>query len=145
MGFISYVPLYITQPENFADPVRNKEIHKEAHKLTYRVYASFKTGYKIYLKDKYNQNLFTYPEDYTWQHVGVFETLMEPPKQFTKWSGSENLMEWIAKHQFGVWKMVDLDNWLVGNPLVIPKFDVRKQTGADRSQTDLFSKAMRSV
>jgi len=27
--------------------------------------------------------------------------------------------------------MVDLDNWLVGNPLVIPKFDVRKRTAVD--------------
>ena len=34
-------------------------------------------------------------------------------------------MEWIAKHTFGVWKMVDLDNWLVGNPLVIPRFEVK--------------------
>lgn len=24
--------------------------------------------------------------------------------------------------------MVDLDNWLVGNPLVIPKFEVKQQT-----------------
>jgi hypothetical protein len=26
--------------------------------------------------------------------------------------------------------MVDLDNWLVGNPLVIPKFEVKKRTVA---------------
>lgn len=31
-------------------------------------------------------------------------------------------MEWIAKHTFGPWYLVDLDNWLAGNPLVIPKF-----------------------
>lgn len=37
-------------------------------------------------------------------------------------------MEWIQKHNFGVWKMVDLDNWLVGNPLVIPKFDVKQKS-----------------
>jgi len=58
--------------------------------------------------------------------VGVFETLMECPPKFNKFSASENLMEWVAKHQFTTWKMVDLDNWLVGNPLVIPKYDVRK-------------------
>jgi hypothetical protein len=39
-------------------------------------------------------------------------------------------MEWVQKHTFGVWKMVDLDNWLVGNPLVIPKFDVKKHSVA---------------
>lgn len=50
---------------------------------------------------------------------------MEKPPKYTKWGGSENLMEWMSKHQFGIWKMVDLDNWLVGNPLVIPKFDAK--------------------
>jgi len=47
-------------------------------------------------------------------------------------------MEWIGKHSFDTWKMVDLDNWLVGNPLVIPKFDVRKQTASNRSDQDMF-------
>ena len=50
---------------------------------------------------------------------------MEKPPKYVKWGGSENLMEWMSKHQFGIWKMVDLDNWLVGNPLVIPKFDAK--------------------
>ena len=142
MGLISYVPKYITDPANFADPKRNKEIHSEAHKVTYRAYVTFKTGYKLYLRDKYDKDMFQYPEDYSWQHVGVFETLMEPPAKFTKWSQSENLMEWLGKHTFTEWKMVDLDNWLVGNPLVIPKYDIRKRMASDRSPTDLFSKAM---
>ena len=34
----------------------------------------------------------------------------------------------MAKHKFGVWKLVDLDNWLVGNPLVIPKFNPKIET-----------------
>mmetsp|Transcript_16465 Transcript_16465/g.27954 ORF Transcript_16465/g.27954 Transcript_16465/m.27954 type:complete len:105 (+) Transcript_16465:1021-1335(+) len=75
--------------------------------------------------------MFEYPDDYTWRHVGVFETEMTKPKQFTKWSGVETLQEWMAKHEFGVWKLVDLDNWLVGNPLVIPKFQVRKESVLD--------------
>jgi len=71
---------------------------------------------------------------------------MEPPPKFNKWSASENLMEWIGKHTFAEWKMVDMDNWLVGNPLVIPSIDVRKQTAADKGKqapSDLFSQAMR--
>lgn len=143
MGLISYIPKYLTDSENFSDPVRNKELHSEAHKLTYRAYVTFKTGYKVHLKDKYGVSLFEYPSDYTWQHVGVFETLMEAPPKFNKWSQSENLMEWIGKHQFGEWRMVDLDNWLVGNPLVIPSYDVRKRTASDRTPSDLFSQAMK--
>jgi hypothetical protein len=47
MGFISYVPKYITDPKNFVDPKVNKEIHKEAHKL--------------YLRDKSGKLMFEYP------------------------------------------------------------------------------------
>lgn len=130
MGFISYVPKYIQDPQNFTDTKINKEIHKEAHKVIFRAYVLFKTGYKLYLKDKHGKNMFEYEthkvDGYSWQHVGVFESLMEPPSKFTKWSGSENYMEWVQKHSFGTWKLVDLDNWLVGNPLVIPKYDVKK-------------------
>jgi len=53
MGLISYIPKYIANPANFSNPNRNKEIHSEAHKVTYRAYVTFKTGYKLHLKDKY--------------------------------------------------------------------------------------------
>lgn len=59
---------------------------------------------------------------------------MIAPEKFNKWSLSENLTEWITKHTFGVWKLVDLDNWLVGNPLVIPKFEIRTRTYKDLSE-----------
>lgn len=53
---------------------------------------------------------------------------MEPPPVNKSWSKNETLSEWIQKHTFGTWKMVDLDNWLVGNPLVIPRHDVKKRS-----------------
>ena len=58
MGLISYIPKYITRPENFADPTHNKQIHEEAHKVIYRAYVTFKTGYKLMLRDKYGQDQF---------------------------------------------------------------------------------------
>lgn len=67
-------------------------------------------------------DLFEYPDDYTWRHVAVFESPMKPPSEANVWKEQESLMEWITKHSFGPWYMVDLDNWLAGNPLVIPKF-----------------------
>jgi hypothetical protein len=67
MGLISYVPKYIADPANFSEPARNKEIHNDAHKITYRAYVTFKTGYKIHLTDKYGNEQFTYDNDeYTW-------------------------------------------------------------------------------
>ena len=134
-GYISYIPKYITDPNNFIDPNVEKHIHDDAHKLVFRAYVNFKTGYKIYLKDKYGKDLFDYNHDYSWRHVGVFETEMEKPPKFTKWGGSENLMEWMSKHTFGMWKLVDLDNWLVGNPLVIPKYAAKQESVLDSQGT----------
>ena len=45
------------------------------------------------------------------------------------------MIEAMAKHSFGTWKMVDLDNWLVGNPLVIPKHSVRRESVLDSQGT----------
>ena len=36
-------------------------------------------------------------------------------------------MEWITKHSFGAWYLVDLDNWLAGNPIVIPTYDIARR------------------
>jgi len=78
-GYISYIPKYVSDMNNFVDPAVEAHIHDDAHKLIFRAYVNFKTGYKIHLRDKYGKDLFEYPEDYTWQHVGVFETEMEKP------------------------------------------------------------------
>lgn len=70
MGFISYVPKYIADPTNFAETRLNKEIHKEAHKIVFRAYVLFKTGYKLFLRDRYGKPLFEYEthkaDGYTW-------------------------------------------------------------------------------
>ena len=48
----------------------NKEIHKEAHKIIFRAYVNFKTGYKLYLKDSHGKNMFEYEthkvDGYSW-------------------------------------------------------------------------------
>ena len=43
MGLISYIPKYISNPDNFTDPARNKAIHSEAHKVVYRAYVTYRT------------------------------------------------------------------------------------------------------
>lgn len=120
MGFISYIPKYIQDAKNFVDPSINEKIHEDAHNIVFRAYCNFKSGFKLHMKDKNGIDIIKYPEDYTWCHVGVFETQMVKPPKFTKWSQSENYLEWVSKHSFGKWQIVDLDNWLSGNPLVIP-------------------------
>lgn len=43
---------------------------------------------------------------------------MIPPDKFKSENKLENYMEWLGKFNFGIWKMVDLDNWCNGNPLI---------------------------
>jgi hypothetical protein len=95
MGFISYIPKYIQNPENFSDPKINKSIHDDAHGIIFRAYCNFKCGYKLTLKDKNGVDMIKYPKDYTWSHVGVFETEMKRPSKFSKWSLSESFLEWV--------------------------------------------------
>lgn len=63
MGFISYVPKYLSDPKNFTNIKMGEEIHKEANKIIFRAYVEFKTGYKLQLKDKYGKNMIEYPSD----------------------------------------------------------------------------------
>ena len=79
MGFISYVPKYVTEPRNFVDPKKNEFMHDDAHHVIFRAYVSFRTGYKLLLEDKYGKQLIEYPDEYTWRHVGVFESLLKKP------------------------------------------------------------------
>jgi len=136
MGFVSYVPNYITKSENFTDPKKNKFMHEDAHHIVFRAYVNIKCGYRIHLLDKNGKDMIEYPKDYTWRHVAIFESQMSPPQTFKKWSLSESYMEWISKHTFGIWKLVDLDNWLVGNPLVIPKYEVRARSYKDMNDLE---------
>ena len=56
---------------------------------------------------------------------------MEIPPKFDSWSLSENFQEWVAKHQFAQWYMVDMDNWMAGNPLVIPRYKAKATRYSD--------------
>ncbi len=51
---------------------------------------------------------------------------MIPPEKFKSENKLENYMEWIGKFNFGIWKMVDLDNWCLGNPLILKESDRSK-------------------
>ncbi len=44
---------------------------------------------------------------------------MKPPPEFKSSYKLENYMEWISKFKMGVWKLVDVDNYMKGNPLII--------------------------
>jgi hypothetical protein len=46
---------------------------------------------------------------------------MIPKEKFRSFSKTETYLEWVSKHLFGQWKLVDVDNWMKGNPFFINK------------------------
>ena len=59
-----------------------------------------------------DKNLFTY------EHLCIFENEMIPPKIFKSGYKLEGYMEWLMKWRFGCWRLVDIDNAMLGNPLL---------------------------
>jgi len=51
---------------------------------------------------------------------------MKAPPKFNSSYKLENYMEWIGKFKFTNWRMVDMDNWLLGNPLIL-KDNIREK------------------
>jgi hypothetical protein len=67
------------------------------------------------------------------------ENQMVPMKPLESSYKLETLMEWLGKYRFGIWKVVDIDNFMMGNTpfrnhLVEQEVDpVFKGTRFDRS------------
>jgi hypothetical protein len=40
---------------------------------------------------------------------------MEPPKHLESSYKIETLVEWMGKYRFGMWRVVDMDNFMKGN------------------------------
>jgi len=121
MGFVSYIPGYLSDPNNFKTKQQAEEklYSGEFRNIVFRSYCMFKCGLKIFIYDRFGNKIFDYPANYNFNHAAVFECQMIPPPPFKSFSQMETYTEWIAKHKFGIWKMIDLDNWMKGNPYFI--------------------------
>jgi hypothetical protein len=53
----------------------------------------------------------------TWEHLVIFESEMTPPPKWKLKNKPENFSEWLSKYSFDKWRIVDIDNFMFGNPL----------------------------
>lgn len=122
MGFVSYIPSYVSDPNNFKDKESSDEIINKGsfRNVIFRAYTMFKSGLKLFVYDSKGEKLFEYTPEYNFNHACIFECLMVPPSHFSSFYKAETYTEWIAKHKFGVWKMIDMDNWMKGNSYFLP-------------------------
>jgi hypothetical protein len=123
MGFVSYIPAYLSDPNNFKtkEMAEEKLQQGEFRNVIFRSYCMFKSGLKTLFYDRFGNKIIDYPDIYNYNHACVFECLMIPPPPFKSFSEAETYTEWVAKHKFGVWRMIDMDNWMKGNPYFIKK------------------------
>ena len=73
------------------------------------------------MHDNFENDLIKYSNKYNYNHACVFETEMQELAPLKSYSKLETYTEWIAKHDFGVWKLIDIDNWMKGNNYFIEK------------------------
>lgn len=116
MGFISYIHNDISNSGNFLTrELGEKNLENLNFKnLIFRTYCMFKSGLKVFIK-KDGKDIVEYNSNYTYNHVVVFETLMQDLTPLKSFSKMETYTEWISKHNFGTWRLIDMDNWLNGN------------------------------
>lgn len=118
MGVVVYTPLRVTDSENFVDPVKNKTIYDDTRLAVGRVLMKFKgpSVLKVFTKEGYEVKIDETLN--TWQHLAIFETDLIPPEFFKSRYRLEGMQEWLTKWKPGKWMMVDMDNWMLGNPLI---------------------------
>eukprot|EP01016_Furgasonia_blochmanni_P052771 TRINITY_DN8453_c0_g1_i5.p1 TRINITY_DN8453_c0_g1~~TRINITY_DN8453_c0_g1_i5.p1 ORF type:complete len:327 (-),score=54.60 TRINITY_DN8453_c0_g1_i5:287-1267(-) len=119
MGLFVFTPHTLTNPENFIDPETNKKIYEGSDKVVLRAFVKIRSPLRFKVLDPLNALDKSFEHDFTWDHVALFETQMKPPPKFRNENKLENFMEWLGKFKFGAWKMADLDDFMLGNPLVV--------------------------
>lgn len=118
----------LTEPENFVDPKTNKTIYNAYRKALMRLLLKVKTPIRLKVFKPDGEEIPIDDNYYTWEHLALFETQMYPPETFKSFYKSENYMEWLVKFKLGKWQMVDLDNWMLGNPLILNQKDRKHYT-----------------
>ena len=119
MGIVTYTSKKLSDPQNFIDPEQNKTMYDDSRIAVTRVLMIFKnpivlkafteSGREVKIEEKLN----------TWQHIGIFECEMIAPPKFKSKFKNEGYMEWMGKWKHSKWRLVDMDNYMMGNPLVV--------------------------
>jgi len=132
MGMVIYTPLEVTDPNNFVDPKQNQQMYDHHAKVIMRILVEVQSPLKLVILRPNGEQIEIDNNENSHKHTVIFETQMKAPPKFTSSYKLENYMEWLGKFKFGVWKMVDMDNWMLGNPLLI------NQTTRSKYQDKIF-------
>jgi len=118
MGVVVYTPKKVQDPENFINPEENKKIYDDTKVAVGRVLLKFKSPVtlKVFTKEGFEVKIDESLN--TWQHLAIFETDLKNPPEFKSRYKMEGHIEWVSKFKPTKWVLVDMDNWMLGNPLI---------------------------
>lgn len=117
VGFISYIHGNLSDTGRFLTREQGEEAINQSDFKTiiFRAYCIFRTGMKLFSYDSLGNSIYTYDKNYSFNHACIFECELQGLAPLKSFSKTETFTEWIAKHDFSVWKICDMDNWMKGN------------------------------
>jgi hypothetical protein len=95
-------------------------VKERNRKIVLRVYLFVKHPQKVKVMNN-NSNLIEYAPSYTYNHLAVFENELIAPNQ--SFLINNNFESWMSKQKLDDknWKLVDVDNFMKGNPFFLKK------------------------
>jgi hypothetical protein len=96
-------------------------IKERNRKIVLRVYMFLKHPYQLEMIKNESVNLIEYPNNYTYNHLAIFENQLEAPHH--TYLIYNNFESWLLKHKLNPegWRLADVDNFMKGNPFFIKK------------------------
>lgn len=119
MGIVGYTPIKVTEPENFIDPKTNANMYNNFQLMAMRVLVRIQSPLRLKILKANGQVVVTDSDNYSYNHLAIFETQLIPPEKFESGYRLENYQQWLNKFNTGTWKLVDIDNWMDGNQMII--------------------------
>lgn len=118
MGLTMFTPKKLQDPLNFREKV-SETFYDDYKKAVLRILLRIKSPLLLKVYDAEGKEVFVPTKKQTWSHVALFESDLIPAPFLKSKTKLENLQEWLMKYQLGKWKLVDSDNFMLGNPLFL--------------------------
>ena len=135
MGVVVYTNKKISDPENFINPDDNKTIYDDQRHAVGRVLMKFKSPLVVKVFTKEGREVKVEGQENTWTHIGIFESDLIQPGKFKSKYKLEGYVEWLSKFKPGKWQITDIDNYMLGNPLV------RERSRHDKFDENIFKES----
>lgn len=119
MGMTVYTHKDLQTPENYIDRTEGQSVIDRHNRAVLRVLLKIKSPKVIRPRTSDGGRVFVPARRQTWTHTGVFETELKIAAPLKTRYKLETYQEWLYRCKMGKWVLVDVDNFMKGNPFFI--------------------------